>query len=632
MILAAVLAGCLVSAAEYSIIVFNCGPFWMGPDVFFRTWLCYSAVFLAASLLLEALLRLIKPLNRFFSSNVRRFYLFFTAGWLGASAFLTVLLYRDMETTWGCWTFGFVLFASGILTLVLLKFMLKKRSTPGSRPLILSAGIAIVAIGIYVISDWHFSSVVRARSAQYKGVVPHFCLLVLDTTRGDHLSCYGYPYLTSPNIDKVAEEGLFCTRAFSTANWTPPGHISIFTGLYPSQHGNSGRHYMPDNLLSLSEILKQEGYYCMAMYNNKIAGRNVNITQGFDHDTGVYLNSWVYPAWKRLWDKYKYRDQGAKSTFPMALDAFRWISRKGGHLFIYLNLLEPHWSYEMHEPYFSEFMPPSQLAAVEDLKKVDALCYWRRNIIYDSTKFEHMNAAGYQYLRAAYDSEIAYVDHEFGGFYDGMAEAGLLDEALLVVTADHGEFLGEHHSLGHPAVLFDPVLKIPLMFRYPRLIRPKLLDECTSNVDIFPTVLNLMGYADWIPDDVEGLDILGENLPDDRYILSENLWPTMRIDPEEELVSADSAEACYALRQGSEKLMLNADSLFLEWFPFDTLLFNIDLDPNELNDLHQDQSERTDSLIFELREWISRIEVEPSEEVNVTPEMLEMLKALGYVN
>lgn len=497
--------------------------------------------------------------------------------------------------------------------------------------LLFSLGFIILANSIYLISDWHFSSVINSRNAQYTGKIPHLCLIVLDTIRGDHLSCYGHPFLTSPNLDKVAAEGLLCTNAFSTSNWTPPGHISIFTGKYPSQHGTNGRRHMPDNLLSLAELLNQEGYYSIAIYNNKIAGRNVNITQGFDRDYGVFLNSWVYPAWKRLKDKLILKDQGAKATFSMALATSRWVSRKGGHLFLFLNLFEPHWSYEIHEPFFSDFITPSQKAAIPDLGKVDALRQYRKNIVYDSVKFEQLNEAGYAYHRAAYDSEIAYVDYQFGYYYEGVRDAKLLDQTLLIVTADHGEFLGEHNSLGHPAILFDPVLRIPLMIRYPQMIAPSVIDDYVSNVDIFPTTLSLMGYSELIPDDVEGINILDSREEGNRLILSENLWPTIWIDKDEKIESADFEGACYALRNGSYKLILNSDSLFFKSFPQDTLLLNINADPMEMQDIHSVHQKITDSLALQLNEWVDRIKVYPSDDFDISPEMLETLKALGYI-
>ena len=598
----------------------------------FQTWLIYSLVMCVGFFVLNTVFPIFPPLQRYFRNQVRRFLLYFTLGWIGGSAALAIIMTRDLDTHRENWAILAVSFALGIAVIFLITRLIKRDSQLWSRSAILISGLIILVNLVYLISDFHYTALIHARNKQFQGIIPHLCLIILDTTRGDHLSCYGYPYQTSPNFDKVATQGLLCANAFSASNWTPPGHISIFTGKYPSQHGTNGRYFMPDDLLSLSEILKQEGYFGLAIYNNKIAGRNVNITQGFDLDFGVYLDAWVYPAWKRLYDKYQFRDRGSRATFPMALSAFRWIADKGGHLYLYLNLFEPHWAYEVHEPFFSNFISPAQIAEISDLEKVDSLCYWRRNIIYDSTRFESLDESGYQYLRAAYDSEIAYMDHQFGTFYNGMQRDNLLDQLLLIVTADHGEFLGEHHTLGHPAVLFDPVLKIPLMIRYPQLIAPSVIEEYVSNVDIFPTVLNLMGYAGWIAEDVEGVDIFDRESLSGRSILSENLWPTLWIDPQEEIVTADYEGACYALRTGSDKLMVNNDSLFLQWFPVDTALFDIAVDPGESHDLRSIQPFKTDSLLRQLDEWVERITVSPTDRIDVTPEMLETLRALGYVH
>ena len=188
---------------------------------------------------------------------------------------------------------------------------------------------------------------------------------------------------------------------------------------------------------------------------------------------------------------------------------------------------------------------------------------------------------------------------------------------LLIITADHGEFLGEHFTRGHPDILFNPVLRIPLTFRYPQRIPSSVLEGYTSNVDVFPTALNLMGYSALIPEDVQGIDIL-----DDHQTMSDRKLLCERIKGE---------TGCYSLLADSYKLIINTDKDFLEKFPYDTLLLNLESDPAELQDLHVVQPELCDQMAADLSEWISRIRVETKTKIELSEDAVANLKALGYV-
>ena len=257
---------------------------------------------------------------------------------------------------------------------------------------------------------------------------------------------------------------------------------------------------------------------------------------------------------------------------------------------------------------------------------MEALCDYGGEILSDSAYFANFDDLSYRYVSAVYDSEIAYMDRYFGKFADGLAEAELLDNTLMVITSDHGESLGEHFTRGHHAILYDPVISIPLILRYPKLIQPEVMNTYASNVDIFPTALNLMGYSNWIGSDVEGFDLFSETFPQERYILNEDLNPTVQ--------NIASDWTCRSLFDGPYKLIINTgtnDSTVTE-YPIDTLLINIDLDPDELIDLRLELSAKADSMISILNEWIAEIEVKPEAEIELSDEVKESLKALGYVN
>jgi arylsulfatase A-like enzyme len=595
-ICASVLTGTVLCSIEFVFIVLTNGPFWVDPVIFLKVWFIYCISALAGLCILHFLLTLIPRARQLLCDPVRQYFIYFVLSWFIGGGFLTVLILKDVDYPQHHLIFLLLVLSVSIAVIIIIWKFITEASMITLRSAVLASAFILLANGFYFIIDKRYATAVSARSAGYEGKIPHLCLLVMDTARGDHFSCNGYPFQTTVNMDKIAQEGLLCQHAYSASNWTPPGHISIFTGKYPSQHGNDGAPYMPENLLSLTEVLNQLGYYCMAVYDNPVAGRDVNITQGFDHDYSFFRYSWTYPAPFRLWHRFIQKHTGAKMTFALALRLFEWIQKKGGHLFLYLNIYEPHLPYQIRQPHFSNFTESMNWDEIGNLKQAQKICRVPATTINDTSNFVDFTEASYAYIRAAYDSELAYADHHFGMFSEGMRRRGLLDQTLLVITSDHGEFLGEHCSTGHPELLYNPVLNIPQIFRYPSMIKPTVLEENVSNVDVFPTILGVMGFEDQIPDDVEG-----------------------------------TQEGCYSLIEGSFKLMVNDYQKLLKKFPFDTLLLNFERDPEELQDLHLEKQEKCDSMTSYLDEWLMEIRVFMVEESEVSPELRDNLRALGYV-
>lgn len=614
-LLAATLAGSFLGLVECLYIIIQCGPFWLDVMLFVQTAFIYSAALLPVVVLLDFLLRRTVFGRKVAAEPSQRFLILSAAGWILGSSAQMLLMALDMKHAWT----EFIVFpvCAGIILLLILLRVAKHASRI---PILIPAvvlGLFLLTVGVYEFSNYHFTFEVKRRCDGFKNTIPQICLLVVDTARSDHFSCYGYPQRTTPNLDRIAAEGAQFINTFSAANWTPPGHISIFTGKYPYQHANHGEAYMPEELTSVTEILNQRNYYCIALYNNPIAGKDINLTQGFDRDYGVFSNSWAEPTPFRIWNRIILRDSGSRTTFAAAAKTLEWMQKRNAHLFLYLNITEPHAPYKFHREYFDEFAGSLDLTAVGNLQKTQTLCNQKEMIIYDSSFFAGFNEESFRFLRARYDGELAYADQNFGSFADRMRRNKLLDETLLIVTADHGEFLGEHATVGHPELLFNPVLKIPLIFRYPRLIAPQKRFDYTSNVDIFPSLLTIMGYADQIPSDVSGINLFGEMPPEDRRLLS---------------VNVNKGGSVCALLDGSFKLIINADEYLPKYFPEDTLLFNLVLDPAETVNLFGQEPDIKAGLSERLNRWKEEIYVPPTADTKASEEAIANLKALGYVH
>jgi arylsulfatase A-like enzyme len=615
LIAAALLAGSLLAAIECVFIIWTCGPFWVGPILFFQTWAFYSAAALIGLLPLHLLLfgrRARKDPDAGGRSTAVQVLLITLLG----CAALLALIRRDLTYGQAWITLLVIMAVAGLVTAAAWWLINRGRAASVGRTVTLALVLMALLHLFHAAANHQAGSALEARTARYDGTVPHLCLSVFDTVRGDHFSCVGYPWETTPRMDALAAEGLLCTRSYSAANYTPPGHISIFTGLYPSQHGNNGKPYAPDDLTTLTEILAERGYFCVALYNNQLGGKIINLTQGFDVDLGIFKDSWVRPAWHRLKDRLVHKDAGARTTFFISEKLYHWVTSRGGHLFLYLNLLEPHAGYVGHEPWFSEFLGDVSPDEIPELEELVSFVESVKEVVHDREIFDRFTPASYDYMRAAYDSEIAYVDHHFGNFTDQLAEAGLLDDTLLVMTADHAEFLGEYLTRGHPYLLLSHVLRIPLIIRYPALVEPAVIDEVVSNVDIFPTVLELMGYGDMVGGAVQGIDLLNDPTLQDRYILGEAL---------------DADQNCYTLFNGTHKLVFNDNDELLEKFPHELLLFNMEDDPRETRDLYAEQPELGQEMLEKLQARVEAIKRESQEEIEINEVTTSFLEALGYL-
>ena len=340
---------------------------------------------------------------------------------------------------------------------------------------------------------------------------PDVIVVVLDTTRADHLSTYGYGRETSPNLTAFAGDGLTFMHARSPAEWTLPGHASLFTGMYPSRHGV---HYTADTglptimghqrVLPLSEerttlasVLRGEGYATGGFVANFAnLDRHFGIAQGFDHYDDapgvlfrplphvVHLVRSVAPTFAR----YPFR------TAPeMNAIALSWLDRmpRSQPVFLFVNYLEPH--YPLASPPFDGWA-----------RAVPAAATVRSAAIITHVIPARLSAVARDVLSANYDGQIAAMDAALGQLLAALRARGRYGDALVVVTADHGELLGEHDEVGHGGrTLYEGLLHVPLVVKFPGREAPRgQVADPVQLVDVLPTVLDAVGAP--VPADVQG--------------------------------------------------------------------------------------------------------------------------------
>lgn len=312
---------------------------------------------------------------------------------------------------------------------------------------------------------------------------PNVLLVVLDTTRRDRLSTYGYPRETSPALDRLASEGLVYEQCISAGSWTLPSHASIFTGLYPRDHHTTVENWtLGKDFTTLAEVLSSNGYATAGFCCNPWISDETGLLQGFRDVEEVWRNRRKDP-----------RDEhGAARTTEAILE---WLDARHGAeepFLIFANYLEPHTPYRPPQPFRDRF-----LAADADPIAVQEVMAWKT-----PREFGYMlgvpgmeiTDAQFAILDDLYDAEVAYQDSRLGELVDGLRTRGLLDTTLIVVVADHGEQLGEHGMLDHKMTLYEENVRVPLVLRYPPVLAAGLrIRAMVQSNDIFPTVLSLAG-------------------------------------------------------------------------------------------------------------------------------------------
>lgn len=322
---------------------------------------------------------------------------------------------------------------------------------------------------------------------------PNVVIVVMDTARGDRCSVNGYDRPTTPNLARVAAEGVVYRDAWSPAGWTGPAHASLFSGLRPPRHGFLGgnRLYLDDQATTLAEHLRAAGYNTASFTNNNFITPAYGLTQGFEHVVLAFAN----------------RELGELRAPWTHTNAAEWAVAKhhaGKPFFLFVNDMEPHVPYVPPEAIARRFLSTG-LTAVD----VSAGRAWGA-----------LDSIGYTFglrpvrpslLRAIsdlYDGEIATLDAALPLLLQPLADAGALDDTIVVVASDHGESLGEHRLLDHKWSLHRAVLHVPLVIRYPPRIHPgQVVDDVVRLEDIMPTVLELAGLK--VPVGLDGESLLG---------------------------------------------------------------------------------------------------------------------------
>ncbi|MFH1403708.1 MAG: sulfatase [Candidatus Altiarchaeota archaeon] len=312
-------------------------------------------------------------------------------------------------------------------------------------------------------------------------------LITIDTLRADHVGAYGYVRDTTPFLDELASKSILYENAYSQAPWTRPSMASMLTSLYPRHSGvidESGKSFLDKRLVTLQEVFNENNYKTAGFVSNANLRSDFGFNQGFD----------------------QYRDNLPWRPGSVMLgNALAWIMAHGksDRFFAWIHLNEPHGPY----------MPPDvRYSFMFSGDKPELIKPWntsRKKVMkpprYDKEIGRNLTGEDVQRMIDLYDGEIRYVDDQLRIFYNGLAEAGLDENTIIVVTADHGEEFLDHGGLYHGHSMYNELIRIPLIIHVPGL-EGRRADEEVELIGLFPTLLELTGLG--VEHRIEGVSYL----------------------------------------------------------------------------------------------------------------------------
>lgn len=432
---------------------------------------------------------------------------------------------------------------------------------------------------------------------------PNIMIILIDALRPDHLSSYGYHKKNSPNIGQIAQEGILYRSVYAQSSWTRPSVASIFTSMYPTSHGiiqlNGDpvhNYILPNEALTISEILNEKGYHTVGFVTNPHITKKFGFDQGFDEFTYFFPQSFYgLQIFKIIAQIFKIAP--VKKFYHQASELnkhiYSWLkSDKNCPFFMYIHYTDP------HMPYFKH---PIQFGLSQNNFR---------------TKWTTQN------LLDLYDGEISYVDYHIGKLIELLKKEKLYDNTMIMITSDHGEEFYDHKGYDHGQTLYEEVIKIPLIIKYPNnLDKGKVKDDPVLSIDICPTIMDFLNIP--IPDIMKGV----------------SLYKNQQSSETKRVVFAELGEyekGMRSLQVGRWKLILTQNFPKDSWkrdYPL-LQLYEITSDVNETYDLASVKKDVSNDLYNRMKLFIENIQIGSfsSQSSPMDKKLKERLRSLGYID
>jgi len=313
---------------------------------------------------------------------------------------------------------------------------------------------------------------------------PNIILITIDALRADHLSCYGYEKETSPTIDALANNGILFLEAISSGGGTPEAFPSIMASIPPPLAINQYKKILKHHT-TLAEALSQNGYRAAAFHSNPYLSRFFYYDKGFDtFDDGLHSSEGVFAnnqQFQKLLNYFKLLIKGHPPIVraeELTSRVLAWINRCSQSFFLWIHYMD------VHRPY----MPPQKYIKIVNGGKISR--YKILSLYNRIRRNSDLTEQDFKMLNSLYDASIKYVDDSIRVLLNELNKLNKIDNTILIVTADHGESLGEH-GIGH-GMVYEEVIKIPLIFSGAGISK-NIYNFPVNNMDIAPTIINLVG-------------------------------------------------------------------------------------------------------------------------------------------
>ena len=402
-------------------------------------------------------------------------------------------------------------------------------------------------------------------------------LVTFDTTRADHLSCYGNESVETPNLDRLAEEGVLFAHAYSSVPITAPSHSTILTGLHPTGHGvrDNGMFHLGEESVTLAEILRDAGYATAAAVGSFPLASGFGLAQGFD----LYDDHFSQPY-------EDFRGERAVRKTRMFFDErkaelvneplLEWLDdHSRDPFFVWAHYFDPHLPVEPPPPY-------------------DQL-----------------------YLADPYLGEIAYADEALGQLLAKLEELKVAERTIVVVTADHGEGRGEHNETTHSTLAYNSTLHVPLLLRVPELAAGLRVEPRVGLIDIAPTLLDLLGLEP--PSPVDGRSMVP--------LIAADGQPTKDF-PRPQYAETLSPRISHDL--GELRVLYDRGYKYI--FGPRPELYEVTEDPHEVADLIDARPEVAEAMQGKLARHLEGLGKAGAVRVEIDEETRRRLEALGYIS
>ncbi len=429
---------------------------------------------------------------------------------------------------------------------------------------------------------------------------PNVIIVVADALRPDHLGCYGYKQPTSPAIDKFASQALLFENVWANSPWTKPSVGSLFTSLYPHEHGAffwTG--LLSDGSLTMAEFMKNSWYKTMAVQTNPAISKYYKFNQGFDY----------------------FEEKPLASGEEVNRAFGQWLAKnKRRHFFVYLHYYDTHHPYGVPLDYAIKFgADPGQHFLPKTLNLLEIRALTKIGLSQDDKAS----------IIKLYDGAINYFDEQFSCLLAMLKEYGIINNTIVIITSDHGEEFWEHGNYEHGHSVYDEVLRVPLIIGYGNKMPPRRVPGRFQLVDILPIIARLSNLES--PPNIRGIDVAKGSKDRGRIVFAEGLL----YGEEKKVVIRDNFKLISntgKVYPGTLELYGFLDKYFAGKPKGDVELYNLERDGQELDDLSKALPEMTGKL----KRILDRMTLLNSGPFHLnkenTDKKLEDLRLLGYIH